>query len=109
MSPAPLGTRNPRRASLSALLAALINFKWHRVLGTMTNGALRSFKVIFGVSDLFANQEQRGSQRKGFSCSPRAGGAHTEPRHVLPAQWQLMNKIILVFALTRLASPGSFT
>lgn len=48
-------------------------------------------------------------KRKGFSSSPRAGGGHTEPRHVLPAQWQLMNKIILVFALTRLASPGSFT
>lgn len=50
-------------------------------------------------------------ERKGFffsPSSPRAGGGHTEPRHVLPAQWQLMNKIILVFALTRLASPRQF-
>lgn len=60
-SPAPLGTQNPGRALLSGLLTALINFKWHRVLSTTANGALHSFEVIFGVSNLFANQGRRVS------------------------------------------------
>lgn len=56
VSPAPLGTQNPRRVLLSRLPTALINFKWNRVLGTMENQDLQFFKLISGVSYLFAKQ-----------------------------------------------------
>lgn len=46
---------------------------------------------------------------KPFCSLPGVWGRRAEETHVPPAQWQLMNKIILVFALTRLASPTSFT